>query len=284
MSSENVQNAILFAKSSILRAIYTVAIMVVVLSLNHSHSFAETSINNYKISNTKDSLIENFVYARLSSNVYHSTTNDSASAPKGYDFIDREDDPESGFTAITYKNIESGKIIISFGGTATKADWKADFSIAGGEKLNSQYEQVNTLYKKIKEAHPENEIELTGHSLGGSLAQYVSVKNIVRAVTFNSAPYPAADIKYSRGNYDSNIINIRTSDDPLSLIIFLLDDAQNKKLTIENITEYNAITSQVKGLWYNISGYRMTDDYIINNIEGFVWILKQLFDVSSNIE
>ncbi|MFI4918886.1 MAG: Mbeg1-like protein [Legionellales bacterium] len=91
-------------------------------------------------------------------------------------------------------------IIISFRGTTTKSDVLSDLRLLARGVVNTRFRNAAlAFYKKVHEENPGREIVLTGHSLGGHLAQYVATKAynsepallsnpLVQVRTFNSAP------------------------------------------------------------------------------------------------
>lgn len=103
------------------------------------------------------------------------------------------EDPIS-FHAEVYKN-GNGKIAIAFEGTGSFSleDWRANF--AQLFTVPAQYKAALEFTKKVIEGCSndpgcnKNDIVVTGHSLGGGLAQYVSmmVDADVKAYTFNPA-------------------------------------------------------------------------------------------------
>ncbi len=68
-------------------------------------------------------------------------------------------------------------------------------------KLPEQYQNANEVYKQIKQSYPNSIITVTGHSLGGSLAQLISAENGCQAVTFNA--YGTDDILNNAGIYNT---------------------------------------------------------------------------------
>ena len=52
--------------------------------------------------------------------------------------------------------------------------------------LNDRFDEADSLYARTKAMFPNNDISLTGHSLGGSEALYVANKRGVPSVTFNT--------------------------------------------------------------------------------------------------
>lgn len=85
-------------------------------------------------------------------------------------------------------------IIIVFKGTSNASDVRADLQIAiHGQAIDYQKE-ANALVRAIAKKYPANPIIVTGHSLGGSLAQHAVAEHLVshpqkpdiRAVTFGA--------------------------------------------------------------------------------------------------
>ncbi|SMF91542.1 Putative lipase essential for disintegration of autophagic bodies inside the vacuole [Paenibacillus uliginis N3/975] len=77
---------------------------------------------------------------------------------------------------------------------------------------NNQFHQAEELYDAVKKAYPNSDISLTGHSLGGGLAQYVAARQDLPAVTY-SAPSTLNSLsdelvaKVENGDFDNQIIN-----------------------------------------------------------------------------
>lgn len=100
-------------------------------------------------------------------------------------------DPIS-FHAEVYKS-EDGKRVIVFEGTGSKEDWAAN--LAQPFIIPAQYKEALKFTKEVIERCSndpgcnKNDIVVTGHSLGGGLAQYVSmmIGADVKAYTFNPA-------------------------------------------------------------------------------------------------
>ena len=107
-----------------------------------------------------------------------------------------------GFAAIAYKNKTTNEIIIAYRGTDSMGDIViSDVQIALKD-VPQQASKAVKFYERVKEMYPDSEISLTGHSLGGSLAHYVSAAKGVTAVTFNA---PA--VKLPKGGDTSKIVN-----------------------------------------------------------------------------
>lgn len=126
-------------------------------------------------------------YAKLSSAVYGRNVTEGA--------WDRLDDEvgQYGFHASTYKNRYTGQIVIAFQGTCTGdavVDCVSDLTtdLVGVATISSQQIQAIDYVKKII-SNPDygQNVQLTGHSLGGGLAQTAAAVLGLEVVTFNSA-------------------------------------------------------------------------------------------------
>lgn len=89
------------------------------------------------------------------------------------------------FSCAAYKS--NNKIIISFRGTNELGDLLgSDLDIAMGNIPSVSYIYAQNFYTAIKSAFPDCEIEFTGHSLGGAIAQLMGAKYGNKTVTFNA--------------------------------------------------------------------------------------------------
>ncbi len=141
----------------------------------------------------------------------HTYKNGSFELPANWQEI-RSYSAENGFQATVYKN--GNEITISYRGSDTTIDFIGSDRQMLGNKIPNQYLNANEVYKQIKQLYPNSNITVTGHSLGGSLAQLVSAENGCPAVTFNA--YGTGDILKQAGYkniYDINIINYGNPND-----------------------------------------------------------------------
>jgi len=121
-------------------------------------------------------------------------------------------------------------IIVAYRGTMTKQDMGSNLNIilrgiAGKNLCDEAYQ----FYKNIKRNFPTREIILTGHSLGGHLAQYVGTRaygnqdeNII-VRTFNSAPIGRKYVSIlgeNKLNILNNFAHYRFFDDWLTGVSF----------------------------------------------------------------
>ena len=107
---------------------------------------------------------------------------------KTWNVVDVKDDPKTGFRAVALKPTDPNdkRTIVAFAGTQNGVDWKNN--IQQGLGLPSkQYSQARDFANKWK-AIDGNNVRLTGHSLGGGLASYASIKTNLPATAVNAAP------------------------------------------------------------------------------------------------
>lgn len=119
-----------------------------------------------------------------------------------------------GFHASAYKN-KAGKIVIVFEGTSPTSidDWKANAKHIS--EIPKQYEKALEFANKIISKYgKENIQQVTGHSLGGGLSQYVAGTLELQATTFNPAGLWSSTLeKAYKGLNQSNITNIIDEND-----------------------------------------------------------------------
>ena len=107
---------------------------------------------------------------------------------KQWKVIDLKDDNKTGFRAVALQSTDPGdkRTIVAFAGSRDGKDWKANIGQGLGLPTK-QYNEAVDFANKWKSAAGSNAI-LTGHSLGGGLASYASLKTGLHATAVNSAP------------------------------------------------------------------------------------------------
>jgi len=154
-------------------------------------------MQNYKLDNDLKS---------LSKYVYH---DDKINLPNGYTKVMTAQNSKNGFYAQAFYN---GKdVFIAYRGTDRHKslfdfikDVHNDISLWRQELPNQTTDAIN-FYKKLKGEYPNKNIVLTGHSLGGSLAQIVGSITGAKSVPFE--PYGTKNDKASAMKYYKNISN-----------------------------------------------------------------------------
>ena len=157
--------------------------------------------------------------------------------PHNFTYLSSFRDPETGTSGVAFKDETSGKTIIAFTGTNPDSDFVNDaiktdgLSIAFG--MGHHYDSAYQFYEDVLKKNGLNpeDVILTGHSLGGNVAQRVALKyNAPETIVYNAAPLyiPAglsifsakniAAIERDKASFTGNITRITTKQDPLNNI------------------------------------------------------------------
>ena len=133
--------------------------------------------------------------------------------PSNLEYIDDFYDPSTGTSGTAFKDKITGKVVVSYTGTNPDGDVIKDgltdiFSIAFG--LGDHYDNAYTFYEKMVEKYGAENLILTGHSLGGNVAQRVALKyNARMTIVYNPAPlYVRETATYLDPDVVENIQNI----------------------------------------------------------------------------
>lgn len=112
---------------------------------------------------------------------------------EGWMVVASFDDRASGFRAVTFKNLKTGKIVLAFAGTDPK-DFKGDWPTNGMQGFGlktAQYEYAIALAKGLAGS---KDFEIVGHSLGGGLASAAAIVTNTPATVFNLSGVNAATV------------------------------------------------------------------------------------------
>ena len=138
-----------------------------------------------------------------------------SSAPEGYKVIKSVDNKDTGFHAEVLAN--GNNVIVAYRGTdiTSVQDIRNDVAMAR-DKIPAQATDAIKVYDQVKQDHPDSDITVTGHSLGGSLSQIVSSVRGCDAVTFNA--YGTKDMFENSANIkEENIVNYVNEWDPITM-------------------------------------------------------------------
>ena len=81
---------------------------------------------------------------------------------------------------------KDGKAIVAFRGSADKRDLLTDVALVRGVlKKTPRYKEEERLVKEVIAKYGKDNVELTGHSLGGTIAKDLSRQTGVKATTYN---------------------------------------------------------------------------------------------------
>lgn len=157
-------------------------------------------------------------YAFLADDVYSDkkkSPNDSVFGPGGraYVVIESFSDTESGYFGTIYRDVATGAYIVAHRGTEFTADRVRDVYQTDGQmavfEVNQQQPFAEYLVAEAI-AHADGaDVSITGHSLGGSLAQLTAAEFSLYAETFNA--YGVGDMNVVEGG--AEIVNhVRATD------------------------------------------------------------------------
>ena len=160
--------------------------------------------------------------------------------PPNLQYLDDFHDDSTGTSGTAFLDKDSGEVIIAYTGTNPSADIAKDVATdAGGiiMALGNHCDEAFKFYERIRQRYGDN-ITLTGHSLGGNVAQMVALEyNAPRTVVYNAAPLYLEGLIKSKDKiidyltpwdsarekiinkqktFTGQVVRIRTQDDPLN--------------------------------------------------------------------
>jgi len=168
--------------------------------INDSHiSTHRVAISNEELKLVSD---ENYKYAYLSNRIYDDTSADENNKIEhNWQTIDIDENSPNGFKAGLFRNVKTGEYIVAYGGTTatsytgtagktydTILDLLTDISLLGVYSFAQPTQALRVLDNYQNQGY--NITAITGHSLGGGLAQYAGLYSGIKTVTFNTAPLP----------------------------------------------------------------------------------------------
>lgn len=165
------------------------------------------------------------------------------SIPSNMDYLEDMYDPETGTSATAFRNKDTGEIILAYTGTNFQSEFLKDGAVDVTEVVTAgegHYKPAFEFYERVRAKYGNN-IVLTGHSLGGNIAQRVALEyNVQKTVVYNSAPLYVFEvselhkfgtldpmqveravkeqerIEELEKNYTGETIRIRSESDPVS--------------------------------------------------------------------
>ena len=115
------------------------------------------------------------------------------SYPEKLEYLDDFYDKDTGSSGTAFKDKDTGEVILAYTGTNFKSDlWndavKTDFGRIALGLGDDHVDPARKFYEKIR-AEYGDDIILTGHSLGGNLAQWIALYyNVQKTIIYNPAP------------------------------------------------------------------------------------------------
>ena len=139
-----------------------------------------------------------------------------------YRVADHADNPRTGFQATAYRRVDTGEVVIAFRGTEFDHEPVQDGVVDAGMALagvNAQAREASAFTQRVldkakADAEKSNwpcTVSVTGHSLGGTLAQLEAHKFGLKGETFNA--YGAAGLLHGVPKGGHQVINhVRAGD------------------------------------------------------------------------
>ena len=118
---------------------------------------------------------------------------DDYSYPENLEYLDDFYDKDTGSSGTAFKDKDTGEVILAYTGTNLKSNlWndgiKTDIGRIGLGLGDGHVDPARKFYEKIR-AEYGDDIILTGHSLGGNLAQWIALYyNVQKTIIYNPAP------------------------------------------------------------------------------------------------
>jgi len=157
-------------------------------------------------------------YKQYAYNAYHLR---DAKFPTGTKVLGVAENPKTGFSGYVIQ--ERNRIVIVYKGTDLRPDGdiRNDINMALLKRIPEQTKDALEVYDKVKQAFSNVQIDVVGHSLGGSLAQYVAImRGVNEAVCFNPVGIgkSISDYlsKYGSKTSENKIINYNNPNDGLT--------------------------------------------------------------------
>ena len=173
--------------------------------------------------------------------------------PSNLEYIDDFYDPSTGTSGTAFKDKTTGKVVVSYTGTNPDGDFIKDgltdiYSIGRG--FGYHYDNAYTFYEKMAEKYGAENLILTGHSLGGNVAQRVALKyNARMTIVYNPAPLYVKltslkddervvkniqDIEKEMESFTGRVLRINTEGDFLQHSDLVGGVYLGEKITLEN--------------------------------------------------
>ena len=235
------------------------------------------------------------------------------SIPSNMDYLEDMYDPETGTSATAFRNKDTGEIILAYTGTNFQSEFLKDGAVDVTEVVTAgeeHYKPAFEFYERVRAKYGNN-IVLTGHSLGGNIAQRVALEyNVQKTVVYNSAPLYVFEvselhkfgtldpmqveravkeqerIEELEKNYTGETIRIRSESDPVSGVggknlgieYTLINGGGHPMVTI---VESEVAMEEIEKLTKHMVGNNVNID-ISNNLKGRIWeLLRYIGDINS---
>lgn len=178
--------------------------------------------------------------------------------PSNLEYLEDMYNSETGTSGTAFRNKDTGEIILAYTGTNFQSEFWKDAGTDLYEVITpggDHYKPAFEFYEHVRAKYGNN-IVLTGHSLGGNIAQRVALEyNVQKTVVYNSAPIYVSDPRGAGVSYEE-----------LSRI-----DELEKKYTGETIrirSEYDVVSM--------VGGKHLGKEYVLS--DGGIHFMATILD------
>lgn len=123
----------------------------------------------------------------------------------------------SGKRVSVYQDTTNAKTYVVHRGTHRAKDWLTDMAMAVGFEGTNRFKHSEKMQQKAENKYGQENIVTVGHSLGGRLAEKFG-KNSSQIITYNKAATPRSIITSHIKKLPSKQLDIRTTNDPVSIL------------------------------------------------------------------
>ncbi len=168
---------------------------------------------------------EALIYAEFSDFAYDKPDAPAPDSYQGFNRVSADNldstmkDDATGFAAEVYVNDETNEVIIAFRGSDDPNDWSNSNLPQAFQGVPESYLQALDLTREVAEKYSDKDIHLTGHSLGGGLANFAAIDGNHDYTVFNAAGLSKHSVEYlgdSVGAFTGSGTVINNEYDPLT--------------------------------------------------------------------
>lgn len=128
---------------------------------------------------------------------------------------------QSGCDAVLFQNVNTGKYVLAFRGTTAQiSDLTEDFALLFNAPTLRQITDAMGIVDDVIDEYGDN-LEFTGHSLGGALAMAMGLRYGLLATCFNAvglsdSTLNTIGVTKSEAKSTHNVVNINVTKDPMT--------------------------------------------------------------------
>lgn len=165
--------------------------------------------------------------------------------PSNMEYLEDMYDSKTGTSGTAFRNKDTGEIILAYTGTNFQSEFFKDMGTDMYEVAvvgSDHYKPAFEFYERLRSKYGNN-IVLTGHSLGGNIAQRVALEyNVQKTIVYNSAPIYFSGVHVGGMGYGKDLQGLKKKESTLKELVRI--DELEKKYTGETIR----IRSELDGL------------------------------------